>query len=754
MKKHCLPYLLTGIFLLPFFVWAQTELTYKNAIRIADDMFSRKDYYGAALYYQKAMHLDSSDVALWYKLAESYRGYNEYPKAAYYYLKVYKKDKDMTLPFGSFYAATMYKSSGNYKYAYKYFKRAKRVFRKDKKGYYYQKVLQEIKSVNWAKNHSKDKPLFDWKHIDAPVNSYSSDFAGIFVNDTTLLFSSLRDEKMKEDNVVTDTLHYLSALYRSAYREEKFSEPEKFSETFKLEEHLANASLSPDKKTLYFSVCNRQFKCRIYAVTRKNNNEWGEPFEVQGVNTTSEEYTTTQPYITEINRREVLFFVSDRPGGKGGLDIWKAEKDDFGKFTAVENLAAINTADNEITPYFNAQTGELFFSSTWYKGFGGYDIFKTVDFTSDTVLPENLGITYNSPANDLYFYQYKNYLTLTSNRKGGLTKKGATCCNDLYYYVFPKIDSVTSQPVFTNLEEMNRYLPLSLYFHNDEPNPRTRDTTTQLTYAQTYVAYIQRKEEYRKAFTKGLTGEEKEDAEMEIDDFFTQYVEQGMQYLQEFTPLLLKELQKGKHVTLTIKGYASPLSKSDYNVNLTLRRIQSLINYLQKWQNGKLLPYFLGASADGGKLSIVKVPYGEYNSDQSVSDKLEDKRNSVYSPRAALQRKIEIIAVTSEDVEVSSFSNDTIQNAVLSVSQKKYLFGDSGQLKIPVENTGNQPLLIFNVVIRCEGCVELSFPESEIPPGEKVEIIFTKNANFPPQGVDIEIISNAVPSREYIHINP
>jgi len=133
---------------------------------------------------------------------------------------------------------------------------------------------------------------------------------------------------------------------------------------------------------------------------------------------------------------------------------------------------------------------------------------------------------------------------------------------------------------------------------------------------------------------------------------------------------------------------------------------------------------------------------------------LEDKRNSVYSPRAALQRKIEIIAVTSEDVEVSSFSNDTIQNAVLSVSQKKYSFGDSGQLKIPVENTGNQPLLIFNVVIRCEGCVELSFPESEIPPGEKVEIIFTKNANFPPQGVDIEIISNAVPSREYIHINP
>jgi hypothetical protein len=732
----------------------QSQITYKNAIRIADDMFAKKDYYGAALYYNKAMLLDSSDVQLWYKLAEAYRGYNDYPKAAYYYLKVYKKDKDLTLPFGAFYAAQMFKSVGNYKYAYKYFKRSKRAFRKDKKGYYYQKVLQEIKSAQWAKQHINDKPLFDWKHINTPINSYSSDFAGTFLNDTVFVFSSLRDEKMKDDYVITDTLVYLSALYKAKFTNDDFTGLEKLSANFDLNEfHIANASLSPDKKTLYFSVCNRKLKCKIYGAVYING-KWQQPFEIKEVNTNEDEFTTTQPFSALINGREVLFFVSDRKGGKGMLDIWKAEKDDFGKFSMPENLKNINTPDNDITPFYNTKTDELFFSSTWYYGFGGYDVFKTPDFTNDTVIPENLGITYNSPANDLYFNQYNNKLSLTSNRKGGLTKKGKTCCNDLYYYIIPQLDTITQQPVFTNLEQMNRYLPLSLYFHNDEPNPRTRDTTTNLTYEQTYLEYIKLEKEYRKEFSKGLSGEEKEDAELEIEDFFEQYVQQGMQYLQEFTPLLLKELEQGKHVTLTIKGYASPLSKSDYNVNLTLRRIQSLINYLQKWQNGKLLPYFLGASKNGGKLDIVKVPYGEYNSDQSVSDRLEDKRNSVYSPKAALQRKIEIIAVTSEESKVSSFSNDTIKNARLKVEQTIYAFGDRKKINVLIENTGNEPLQIFNVLINCENCMEISWPENFIQPGETANLYFEKNTTFPTEGVKVEIISNAVPSREYIQINP
>ncbi|HCQ28748.1 MAG TPA: hypothetical protein DIU39_00580, partial [Flavobacteriales bacterium] len=145
---------------------------------------------------------------------------------------------------------------------------------------------------------------------------------------------------------------------------------------------------------------------------------------------------------------------------------------------------------------------------------------------------------------------------------------------------------------------------------------------------------------------------------------------------------------------------------------------------------------------------------GEYNSDQTVSDKLEDKRNSIYSPKAALQRKIEIIAVTSEDVDVSSFSNDTIINARLEIRQKQYSFGDNDKIKVKIKNTGNEPLQIFNVLLRCQNCVEVLWPEVAIKPGETSEIVFQKNENFPTGGVEVEIISNAVPSRVNLHLNP
>ena len=71
-----------------------------------------------------------------------------------------------------------------------------------------------------------------------------------------------------------------------------------------------------------------------------------------------------------------------------------------------------------------------------------------------------------------------------------------------------------------------------------------------------------------------------------------------------------------------------------------------------------------------------------------------------------------------------------------------------------IKNTGNEPLQIFNVLLRCQNCVEVLWPEVAIKPGETSEIVFQKNENFPTGGVEVEIISNAVPSRVNLHLNP
>jgi len=91
-----------------------------------------------------------------------------------------------------------------------------------------------------------------------------------------------------------------------------------------------------------------------------------------------------------------------------------------------------------------------------------------------------------------------------------------------------------------------------------------------------------------------------------------------------------------------VRGYASPLAKSDYNKNLSLRRIESLVHYLERWDSGALLPYLNGTAANGGRLFIERSPCGKSTADASVSDRLDDLRHSVYSVGAAKERRIEI----------------------------------------------------------------------------------------------------------------
>ena len=85
---------------------------------------------------------------------------------------------------------------------------------------------------------------------------------------------------------------------------------------------------------------------------------------------------------------------------------------------------------------------------------------------------------------------------------------------------------------------------------------------------------------YKKEYSKGLNPTKSDEAKEEIENFFVEYVDQGVKDLALFRDLLLEELQKGKRLKITIQGFASPLAKTDYNVNLTKRRISSLINYL------------------------------------------------------------------------------------------------------------------------------------------------------------------------------
>jgi hypothetical protein len=120
-------------------------------------------------------------------------------------------------------------------------------------------------------------------------------------------------------------------------------------------------------------------------------------------------------------------------------------------------------------------------------------------------------------------------------------------------------------------------------------------------------------------------------------------VQRGYLKLTQFSEYLLTELNEGKTVEITITGFASPLHKEEYNRRLSARRISSIKNYIAQYNNGVFLTYL-----NSKKLIIKSAPKGKTMASKLVSDNLQDKRNSVYSIAASLERKIQITEYKSK----------------------------------------------------------------------------------------------------------
>jgi hypothetical protein len=171
---------------------------------------------------------------------------------------------------------------------------------------------------------------------------------------------------------------------------------------------------------------------------------------------------------------------------------------------------------------------------------------------------------------------------------------------------------------------------------------------------------------YEQEYNQGLDAENGEEAEEAMARFFISEVDQGVEDLELFTKLLRTELEKGQRVEVTVKGFASPLAKSDYNVKLTSRRISSLVNYLMAYDRGAIAPYLTGNAENGGRLDIIRIPFGEYVADGFVSDNPNDKNNAIYSIAAARERKIEIVSVQRPQMD-TLLANIAIESEIINL---------------------------------------------------------------------------------------
>ncbi|MBK7094138.1 MAG: PD40 domain-containing protein [Saprospiraceae bacterium] len=159
----------------------------------------------------------------------------------------------------------------------------------------------------------------------------------------------------------------------------------------------SSPALTRDGKMMYFVRCGEEDRelsnCNIY-FTRIDNGIWMEPekmpFQKEGVNYYS-------PRITDDGSR--LYFASDLSGGQGGLDIYYVLKSDNGWSDPVRLPNTVNTPGNE--NFLTLWKNEIYFSSDFLSGLGGYDIFSTgMDPANNFTPPQNLKPPFNSGGDD------------------------------------------------------------------------------------------------------------------------------------------------------------------------------------------------------------------------------------------------------------------------------------------------------------------------------------------------------------------
>ncbi|MBL7952719.1 MAG: DUF1573 domain-containing protein [Flavobacteriales bacterium] len=665
-----------------------------------DAAFANEEYYGASRFYAGALALEPGRMSLQWKQAEAYRLSNQYPQAIDLYERVYHKDAGRTYRDALRWLGEMQLCDGRYNDARTTWNKVLQK-EKDKSSATALRAHNAIAGCSLAGEERTSE--FEVAHLPGPVNTNDSEFGARTGPDSLLWFTSLRGE-LNDDDEVQDTSSYRVGIYSSRPAPQGWNEPmAEEAQPDAMGHSNANLMWTEEGDRMYFTMIDADGTKHI--ATRTPNSP------AQLLTGLEAHPDATQPWGTVINGNAMLLFAAS--GGEGGSDLWYGDLNG----EAVSNIQNagqfVNSPGNEVSPSYDPTTGMLWFSSDFHAGLGGYDVFR-VDWKNDPDGIENVRAL-NSPANDLYpvYDAATGKGWFTSNRKGSFAAKGETCCNDIYRLqgiptqptkdtaIVVVVDSlpITSHDPSALLMRMRADFPLKLYFHNDEPEPRTRLTSTPKTYGTTYDAY--------KALFPTYHDENSDTAA--IDAFFRDEAEKGRMKLDALVQALIPALESGERITLDVRGHASPLAVNDYNQHLSMRRIESLRNHLRTAENGKLRNYMDSTATNGGLLRLRVLPFGEERSANGVSDDIKDLKRSVYSAEAARERRIEVERFHVEEAAIPlgrtmTFSIGTVRQGI------------PQDFEIALANTGTIPLEIIRGLSSCD-CVQVERVPEAIPPG-------------------------------------
>ena len=538
-----------------------------------------------------------------------------------------------------------------------------------------------LKMEDWKKQTSRYK-IAPAKEFNA---KRSSNFSPSFIGEDAdaLVFTSNRQEqksnnktKVRASSVTGMPAFNLYSARKNAagkweeielceglYKETEDEEGEMQKQATTAE--LGAACLSADGKTMYFTyskpINGQDLGAKIY-ISQRASGEWGEAQEVKLFKDSS--ITVGHPTLCATG--DTMYFVSDAPGGFGGKDIYMAISNGS-EWDDIRNLGpTINTSDDELFPYIR-QDGRLYFSSKGHPGYGGLDLFYAIpqDTTWNIF---NMGTPFNSTGDDfgITFAGEKEEGFFSSNRG---QKKGYDL---IYSFILPEMEFLVEGTVTNTDGEHLADASLRL-IGNDGTNVKT-----QIRRDGTYRLKLQKDTRYAMLVTargylnmKHIFSTEKlTDSHTYKQDFnlspISKPVKMGNIFFKfgswELTPdsedglnALVKLLNDNPNITIEMAAHTDMVGNNAANQELSLKRAQSVVNYLIK--------------AGVEKERLTPVGYGEEK--PVIVDEILHKQYP-YLPKDQVLDEAFITTLTADKQEVCNSLNRRTEFRVLKTTYDLY----------------------------------------------------------------------------------
>lgn len=417
--------------------------------RAADVFFLKGDYYSASQYYEKYLGIKGKASLLSYKpyfmargqlssgsmkkasgvqqeaiykLAESYRLYNNFQDAEKWYGESVKQG-NTSFPLNKYWYSISLRANNKLADAKVQLVQFTNEYKGD--AAYLEKANREINNIDFieAQMSRKDLKFYKVTRKENGWNAPGANYAPALINPQTIVFTSTRnDGPASEESMHTNYLYQADVTGNN--KVQKVTVPVTASM------QSGAASFTADGNTMFFTGWVKDNGKSISSIYRSNKEkgDWGEPIKLsEAINAPG--FSSRQPFTIP----GMLIFSSDRPGGFGGFDLWSAPILNDGNAGTATNMGSIiNTKDDEEAPYYEIATKTLVFSSNGRIGMGGFDLYQSKGDLLDNNFtePKNLGYPINSVKDDIYFVA----LDKDNMLSNGLfsSDRSSVCCLELF----------------------------------------------------------------------------------------------------------------------------------------------------------------------------------------------------------------------------------------------------------------------------------------------------------------------------------